>query len=47
MTYTIAYKDFIGRFNKTQTTAKDEIQAKEKFNTLYPTAKLIEITPNE
>jgi len=35
-TFTIYYKDHVGRKNQTTTQAKDDFQAQQKFEVLYP-----------
>ena len=41
--FTIYYKDHLGRKNQTTTQAKDDYQAQQRFETLYPDCNIIEI----
>ena len=41
--FTIHYKDHVGRKNQVKQSGKDEYQAQQKFETLYPDCNIVEI----
>jgi len=43
MTFTINYKDHLGRKNKSISTGVDYIEAEQKFKTLYPDCTVVSI----
>ena len=47
MTFTIYYKDHVGRKNETTSTGQDYIEAEKKFKTLYPDCTITSIATKE